>query len=375
MVVFIRSNDYGAWYIIATVHESELVEGAAKIFTYTLYLALLAAALAIIIGFVLVRLFGTPLVSLRNLIQKGEQGDLSVQVEIKSKDEIGQLGESFNRMMTQITTLVNQTNLSAEEVLSTATRLSDVSKNTAMSAKEISVATEEIASGASTLALEAERGNELSFNIKTEMDLVVGSNFEMGKSANEVREVSEQGIEYMSQLIEKTNMTENMIRSMTEKVDNLKSRTTSIRQILDVLNNMTRQTNILSLNAAIEAARAGAAGKGFMVVADEIRKLAEQSKQSIEVVGQITEGIQNEVEDTVRVLSEAYPVFKEQIDSIKKADLIFKNVQGQMGEFIQHLDSATNSIQQLEQSQMTLSEAMSSVSAVSQQSSATSEEK
>ncbi len=352
-----------------------MVEGAAKIFTYTLYLALLAAALAIIIGFVLVRLFGTPLVSLRNLIQKGEQGDLSVQVEIKSKDEIGQLGESFNRMMTQITTLVNQTNLSAEEVLSTATRLSDVSKNTAMSAKEISVATEEIASGASTLALEAERGNELSFNIKTEMDLVVGSNFEMGKSANEVREVSEQGIEYMSQLIEKTNMTENMIRSMTEKVDNLKSRTTSIRQILDVLNNMTRQTNILSLNAAIEAARAGAAGKGFMVVADEIRKLAEQSKQSIEVVGQITEGIQNEVEDTVRVLSEAYPVFKEQIDSIKKADLIFKNVQGQMGEFIQHLDSATNSIQQLEQSQMTLSEAMSSVSAVSQQSSATSEEK
>jgi methyl-accepting chemotaxis protein len=322
----------------------------------------------------LARIFGRPLVNLRNLMQRGEQGDLSVRTNIKSKDEIGQLGTSFNRMMEQIAMLVQHTNQSAQEVLRTAAELSDVSKKTAMSAKEISVATEQIAGGASTLALEAERGNELTSNIRVEMDSVVDSNFEMGKSANEVRKVSEQGIVYMSQLIEKTNSTEKMTRSMTDKVDNLRESTTSIRQILDVLNSMTKQTNILSLNATIEAARAGAAGKGFMVVADEIRKLADQSKQSIEVVGQITEGIQNEIDETVAVLSEAYPMFKEQTDSVREADLIFKNVQGQMDEFIQHLDAVTNSIQQLEGSQATLSEAMSSVSSVSQESSATSEE-
>jgi methyl-accepting chemotaxis protein len=374
LIVFDQSPKNSRWYVVGTVHLEELTRDTKQIYNITLLVALIAAALAIVIGFMLARIFGRPLVNLRNLMQRGEQGDLSVRTNIKSKDEIGQLGTSFNRMMEQIAMLVQHTNQSAQEVLRTAAELSDVSKKTAMSAKEISVATEQIAGGASTLALEAERGNELTSNIRVEMDSVVDSNFEMGKSANEVRKVSEQGIVYMSQLIEKTNSTEKMTRSMTDKVDNLRESTTSIRQILDVLNSMTKQTNILSLNATIEAARAGAAGKGFMVVADEIRKLADQSKQSIEVVGQITEGIQNEIDETVAVLSEAYPMFKEQTDSVREADLIFKNVQGQMDEFIQHLDAVTNSIQQLEGSQATLSEAMSSVSSVSQESSATSEE-
>src|SRR5690606_38240639 len=123
--------------------------------------------------------------------------------------------------------------VSAQEVLRTATELSDVSKKTAMSAREISVATEQIAGGASTLAIEAERGNELTLNIKNEMGSVVESNFEMGKSANEVEKVSEQGIVYMSELINKTNSTETMTRSMTDKVNNLRESTTSIRQILE----------------------------------------------------------------------------------------------------------------------------------------------
>src|SRR3981081_2815600 len=111
-----------------------------------------------------------------------------------------------------------------------------------------------------------------------------------------------------------------MIRSMVDKVDNLKDSTRSIRKILDVLNNMTKQTNILSLNGTIDAARAGASGKGFMVVADEIRKLADQSRQSIDVVGQITETITKEIDETVKVLSNATPIFQEQIESVKEAE-------------------------------------------------------
>src|SRR5690606_4809182 len=156
------------------------------------------------------------------------------------------------------------------------------------------------------------------------------------------------------------------------KVDHLKESTSSITQILEVLNDITRQTNILSLNATIEAARAGSAGKGLMVVADEIRKLADQSQNLIQTVAQITAKIQSEIGETVDVLSQAYPLFQEQIGSVKEADLIFKNVQSQMNGFIQQLDGVTASIHELENSQHSLSEAMGSVSAVSEQSSATS---
>ncbi len=373
LVAFAASQVTG-WTLIGTIPISTLVEPAQVILTSTLIVALIAAVIAIGLSLVIVKNIGSPLVQLRNLMKKGEQGHLHVRSAIKNRDEIGELGKSFNEMMEKITFLVMQTSESAQQVLDTSAELLDSSRKTALSAKEISVATEEIAGGASTLALEAERGNDLTIHIGDQMRNVVDANLKMGTAASEVRKVSEQGTTYMNELILKTNSTEEKTRTMVEKVDKLKDSTTSIRKILDVLNSVAKQTNILSLNATIEAARAGAAGKGFMVVADEIRKLADQSRQSIDIVAQITETIQTEIDETVEVLSEAYPMFQEQIVSVKEADKIFNEVQENMNGFIVQLDSVTESIQQLEQSQTILSEAMSNVSAVSEESSATSEE-
>ncbi|MFE5323300.1 methyl-accepting chemotaxis protein [Paenibacillus sp. NPDC056579] len=363
-----------SWYLIGAMPVEELVKDAKRIFNYTWIIAGVAAIIAVFIGIFVARMIGHPVVTLRNLMKQGEQGNLTVRMKVNSQDEIGQLGQSFNQMMEKITLLVQQTTQSAQEVLATATEVSDASKKTALSAKEIAVATEEIAGGASSLAVESERGNELTHNISTQMKMVIDANSVMGEAAASVQQSSEQGIQYMSELINKTNATEAMTRDMVEKVDNLKESTRSIRKILDVLNNLTKQTNILSLNATIEAARAGAAGKGFMVVADEIRKLADQSRQSIAIVGQVTETIQKEIDETVHVLSNAYPIFQEQIVSVKEADMIFKEVQSHMDGFIVQLSEVTGSIDNLNASQVVLSDAMSNVSAVAEESSATSQE-
>ncbi|WP_409348177.1 methyl-accepting chemotaxis protein [Paenibacillus gyeongsangnamensis] len=373
LLAYYKSTKTG-WYLIGAIPVAALVKDAKVIFSMTWVMAFIAMIIAVVIGYFIARMIGRPLITLRNLMKEGEQGNLTVRMKVATQDEIGQLSISFNQMMEKITALVQQTNLSAQEVLATASELSDASKKTATSAKEIAVATEEIAGGASSLAVESERGNELTHNIAVQMKSVVEANVVMGTAASDVQKSSEQGITYMSELIGKTNATESMTRSMVEKVDNLKESTRSIRKILEVLGNMTKQTNILSLNATIEAARAGAAGKGFMVVADEIRKLADQSRQSIEIVGQITEKIQKEIDETVNVLSQAYPIFQEQILSVKEADSIFKQVQTHMGGFIHQLSEVTESISQLESSQLVLTDAMSNVSAVAQQSSATSEE-
>ncbi|MBD2870388.1 methyl-accepting chemotaxis protein [Paenibacillus sp. IB182493] len=363
------------WKLVGTIPVKELVRDAKAIQTLTWITVAVAAVLAVLIGFMVIRTVAHPLVKLRNLMNEGSRGNLTVRSEMENRsDEIGELGVSFNVMMAQIKDLAVQTTRSAEDVLLTATDLSEASRKTAISAKEIAVATEEIAGGATSLAVEAEKGNDLTANIDVMMKKVIDANQQMVRSAAEVEKASEQGTAYMGVLIEKTGMTEEMTRSMVEKVDALKESTGSIVKILDVLNNLTKQTNILSLNATIEAARAGAAGKGFMVVADEIRKLADQSRQSIDVVGQITEKIRGEIDETVSVLSDAYPLFQEQIGSVKEANQIFLSVQGQMGQFAEKLDVVTDSISQLDQSQLVLAEAMTNVSAVAEESSATSEE-
>jgi methyl-accepting chemotaxis protein len=362
------------WTLVGTVPVGELVKDAAVIRNVMFGTLGFAALLAAGIGLLVIWMIALPLAKLRNLMNEGEKGNLTVRSNIRKRDEIGQLALSFNQMMERITELVNRTNESAAQVLRTAENLSEASRKTALSAKEIAVATEEIANGATSLAVEAERGSDLTEKMSEKMREVNEARDQMAASASDVEKASEQGTRYMASLIEKTGMTEEMTRNMVEKVDRLKESTRSIRQILDVLNNITKQTNILSLNATIEAARAGAAGKGFMVVADEIRKLADQSRESIDVVASITETIQNEIESTVSVLGEAYPIFQEQIDSVKEANQIFLSVQAQMNAFTAHLETVNESVAQLGQTQAVLSEAMGNVSAVAQQSSATSEE-
>ena len=362
------------WRLVSNVPVAELVRDVASIRNVTVLVTVVSVLIAAGIGFLIVLMVGRPLGKLRRLMNEGEKGNLTVRSSIRQRDEIGQVAESFNRMMGQITELVRQTNRIADEVLDTAAELTEASRKTAASAKEIAVATEEIAKGATNLATESERGTEMTAHIGGQVQAVIRENEEMGQAAAIVEDSGRRGAEYMEELLTKTARTEEMTRSMTARVEKLKESTGSIRQILEVLNNITKQTNILSLNATIEAARAGAAGKGFAVVADEIRKLADQSRQSIGVVGEIVENIQREIDETVGVMAEANPLFQEQIASVREAAEIFADVRTRMNDFVQRLEQATAAVGRLEEAQHALNLAMTNVSAVAEESSATSEE-
>jgi methyl-accepting chemotaxis protein len=362
------------WKLFGTIPVNSLLQDTNEIRNLTIIFSGVAALIAIGIGMLVIRMIVIPLANLRNLMIEGEKGNLTVRSTVKSNDEIGQLSQSFNQMMMQITALVDRTSHSALSVLSTAGELSEASKKTAANAKEIATATEEIAKGAVSLAIESERGSELTGDIETRIQKVITANDVMHSSATEVESASQTGTLHMTALTEKTGITEEMTQRMLIKVDYLKESTNSIYKILDVLNNLAKQTNILSLNASIEAARAGTVGKGFMVIADEIRKLADQSRQSINVVSQITATIQREIDETIIVMSDAYPIFKEQITSVKQANQIFHSVKEQMSEFVVHIGTVSNSIGQLGHTQNILTLAMENVSAVAEEASATSEE-
>ncbi|OWA36563.1 hypothetical protein B9G55_00275 [Saccharibacillus sp. O16] len=365
---------FSGWNLIGIVPTSYLLEGASGILTLILVFVAVAVLVAVGMGVWMVRMIARPLGHLKGLMQEGATGNLSVRTDYRSKDEIGELSTAFNRMMDRITDLVRQTTDTAQQVLDTAGELEEASRQTAASAREIAIATEEIANGATSLAQEAEKSTELTDQIGERMDKVVSANREMDTSAKQVQTASQEGTKHLDKLLTQTGSTENMVRSLVARVDALKESTASVMKVLEAMQNITKQTNILSLNATIEAARAGAAGQGFMVVAGEIRQLASRSRESIDMVGEITDNIQSEMDETVRTLSTVYPMFQQQVESVKQTTGIFDSVQQQMESFSGKLDGVTASIGELGRAQTIMSEALASVSAVAEESSATSEE-
>ncbi|MCT2536455.1 methyl-accepting chemotaxis protein [Aquibacillus koreensis] len=375
LLVFQYDSNVSDWYLVGAVSSSELTKDTKIIFYITIGIILFSVIVAFFVGRMIVKSISAPLGELTNLMSEASAGDLRVRSELTGrKDEIGSLTTSFNHMLEMISDMMVKTKESSNKVLKAATDLTDVSKVTSQSAKEVAAASEEIATGATTLTEEAEIGNNLAVQINDEVENVYRNNDAMEKYAQEVLEVSNKGIDKMSELVEQTERGEQITTALVGRTVVLKESTKNIIDVMVILKKISDRTNLLSLNAAIEAARAGEAGKGFAVVADEIRKLSEQSKQSIDAVGGIVDAITVEINKTLEMLEEANPVFKEQVNKAKETDEILNHVGRNMSDFTSKIQLVSSSINELRESQQKLSDTIAHVSATAEESSAISEE-
>ncbi|WP_342423700.1 methyl-accepting chemotaxis protein [Paenibacillus sp. FSL E2-0178] len=362
------------WTLLGYAPVSDFTKSADRLLYITLLVVLAAAVIALVIGYVLVRLIGRPLGKLARLMEEGEQGNLQVRTNFKGQDEIGRLGHSFNRMMEQISRLAGQSSSSAAAVLATSEQLVLASGATRTHAREVAAATGEIAGGAASLAAEAESSNRKVELMGDKTDEVAETNAVMADSAGKVMAVSGQGAELMKKLVDQSESALKMMNLIQENSGMLRDSTVLIRSILSPMIAMNKQTNILALNASIEAVRAGAAGRGFNVIADEIRGLANQSSQSIASVSRITEEISGHIENTVKVVSEAAPLFSGQITSVRESSLIFESVRAEMEVFSGYLSQSSAAVKELTGYRQQLGQSMASVISVVQQTSASTEE-
>ncbi|WFB59526.1 methyl-accepting chemotaxis protein [Paenibacillus sp. BR1-192] len=362
------------WHMVGFAPVSDFVQATDKLLAVTLAVIVAAILVAVLIGYYMMRTVGRPLNQMCSLMEEGEQGNLRVRTEFRRADEIGRLGQSFNRMMGQISALVDQTNASAKEVLVTAEELAEASRGTSLTAGEIAAAMEQIAQGSGSLAMEAERENQLAENIGVRMSKVSDTNQVIAAAADRVLRVTGEGAQHMDSLVEKSTRINQVNRAIVQNAEKLKDNTASIHKILELMSEITHQTNVLSINATIEAARAGAAGSGFMVVANEVRSLADRSKESIQTVGAMILDIRREVQGSVDALTSASPLFDEQLHSVQEAQGVFDNVRHEMDALLTEISESTHAVEVLIDSQLALTDSISEASSIVQETSAATEE-
>lgn len=361
------------WTLVGAIPEDKLLEDAKIIRNGLVVLILGGVVLALLLGLWGYQTIGRPLMLAVSKMRQAESGDLNVRLQMKRHDEIGSVGGSFDSMMERIGGIVSRTGQTADSLLQATDNINVLVQRSRAASGDIAVAMQEVSSGADSLSRDAEKSTMLSGEMTKRLNDVMEENRSMKEIAVQVEHSGRSGAAAIEELTKHNQEAEAVVSSLSERMERLQAGTESISVVLDIVGNIAKQINILSLNASIVAASAGEAGKGFMVVAGEIRSLANQSKDSIASVEAVIENIQTEMAETSRLVADSMLIFQRQSDISRSSQEIFRHVEAAMGPFMDSVQQVWNSLQFSMESQSELSEMMMQVSAVSEESTAATE--
>jgi methyl-accepting chemotaxis protein len=271
------------WVIAAGSYMDEFTGGARKVATSIFLISLITIGLCIVLGWVLANSIIKPLQKMIDMIKDIAQGegDLTKRLDANSHDEVGDLATWFNRFVDKIHDIIAQVVINTEQLASAANEISSSAEELSAGAKEQTNQTAQVSAAVEEMTATIV---EASKNTAEAADKAKGA----ASKSQEGSRLAEDTSHGMDEIVQSSDVTGKNIEGLAEKA-------TAIGEIIKVIDDIADQTNLLALNAAIEAARAGEQGRGFAVVADEVRKLAERTTKATKEVAETIKGIQSDV--------------------------------------------------------------------------------
>jgi len=342
---------------------TEVSKTKKAVVAFVIFAFLIGMAIAIYIG----RHISRPVEAIANTAKKIAAGDLTVpKIIVKNKDEVGELAASFNEMVESLRHIIRQVSLNSEQVAASAEQLtasagqtSKATEQIADTIQEVAVATDQGVESANESTQKAEDISNGSQQIAVNAQIVTAKAMDASAKAVEGGKSAKTAVEQM-------NSINHTVHGLSEVVHGLGVRSTEISQIVEVITSIAAQTNLLALNAAIEAARAGEHGRGFAVVADEVRKLAEQSASSAQQISQLITLIQDETDRAVQSMEMTTREVGAGIGVINVAGESFTQIESSVNEVTEQIQEVSAAVQQMAAHAQQMVQLMKVVSEVSE---------